>query len=54
MTNTQEKTKTITFRTSRQLKKDLEEMAEGEMRNLSNLIEVILTREVEAYKKKKK
>lgn len=49
----EEKTATITFRTTESLKNSLEAMAAKDMRTLTNLIEVILTKAVEADKKKK-
>ncbi|MFL5787109.1 MAG: ribbon-helix-helix domain-containing protein [Flavisolibacter sp.] len=48
--NREIKTTTITFRTSEELKKKLEMMANKEHRTLSNLIEVILEK---ATKEKK-
>ena len=48
-----DKDTTITFRTSKKLKKELEEMATGNSRSLSNQIEIILTEAVKNGKEKK-
>ena len=47
------KTESITFRTSKELKEALQTMADKENRNLSNYIEVVLENNAKYLKKKK-
>ena len=47
------KTESITFRTAKELKAALQQMADKESRTLSNMIEILLEKTVNASNKKK-
>lgn len=47
------KTESVTFRTTEELKKALQQIAEKDKRTLSNTIEILLERAVKAFQKKK-
>lgn len=47
------KTESVTFRTTKELKDALQKMADAEKRTLSNMLEILLERAVKASEKKK-